>query len=651
MILAIVPLSVFADETETAIPHKDLSETTIEYDFNTVFYKRFNVSDYVKNSKKDFEFIAATETFVDGFSNFFVYVYNPQQKNINIKSDKNTLNIAYYSKAKDNLDIDDIAENDFNKLPLTFICSYGAVVENESFSNGTILKFKVGGNLLNVESEKERLNRHYKLADLELLIDNNNNPVHFVVGRHFEIMCKNGYTFTYENDLAILDVDAYHTFYRTETEDVDVYKDIQSIYFPVPKEYENLYGSLYSMKINYTVEKYNPILLCQNYYVANAFMTQYIDNDTVPKFDNSNFKWSVVYDKVTWNAGDLLCDAWNKVYNLSPLSTYKDLLYGHKSSVVKKTFYNFDGIVEMPLYPDVAIPVENAEEFPLRLAIQYTGDYSPSGLALNGYELLPEIDKYQDDEYFKYSSVYYSKEITVDDIPGSFNKYKICSGWQNFWNFGYKNVAGEEIPFEPFQKIDINDLTKLDKQTFSGKYLVDINDIKCTNDCGNCISCAVKNEKYSDCDWYLLRYEQTDFKSYDAVLIDNTTGYYYKDDNKAFVIQTDVIRNFDTISLKFKQETEDGAYYNTFPIGRTPTDFIADVTFPSEKPNIDLDSIYKNLGNKTNDLIEKIMAILKIAIIFVSAILILRVVSLLVPAFKSFRKINRKEKNNEKKNN
>ena len=76
MILAIVPLSVFADETETAIPHKDLSQTTIEYDFNTVFYKRFNVSDYVKNSKKDFEFIAATETFVDGFSNFFVYLYN-----------------------------------------------------------------------------------------------------------------------------------------------------------------------------------------------------------------------------------------------------------------------------------------------------------------------------------------------------------------------------------------------------------------------------------------------------------------------------------------------------------------------------------------------------------------------------------------------
>lgn len=647
-VFSVFPLSIFASETESesVIPHKDLSKTTIEYDFENVFYGKFELKDYKSNRYKDFEFIAGTETFVDGYSNFYIYLYNPNQKIINISSEKNTLNFAYYSRVKGILDIPNVSENDFNKMSLSFICSYGATSESESFSNGTILKFKVGEGLLNVEAAKETINRHYKLADIELLIEGNDNATSFIIGKHYEIMNKEGYTYSYDTDLATLEIDAYHTFYRTKTEDIDTYVDIQSVYFPVPKDYENLYGSLYSMKIDYTVEKYNPILLCQDTYIANAFMSQYIDNDKAPALNNSNFKWSVVFDKFTWNAGDLLCDGWNKVYNLSSLEPYIDLIW-HNDELFVRNFYNFEGIVEMPLYPDVAIPVNSSDDIPLRLAIQYTGDFAPENVAISGEDLLPQINAVRNDSYFKISSKRYVNTITVNDTPGTFNKYKICSGWKNFWNLGFYNEAGEEMSIEPFKKINLEDLNTLDKQSFSENYLVDINDIECTTNCGKCITCATSNEKYANCDWYLLRYEQTDFKSWDAVLIDNTTGYYYKDEHKACVIQTDVIRNFDTISLTFKEKTEDGNFYQTFPIGRTPTDFVADATFPSEKPNVELPSNY----DEWKELVDKIITILKIVIIVFAVILVLRIVSFVSPIFEPLKKLKRKENNNEKKNN
>ena len=647
MLLSILPLSVYAGENAT-VPHKDLSKTTIEYDFENVFYGQFDVKDYKSNKYKDFELIAGTETFADGYSNFYIYVYNPNQKIINISSDKNTVNFAYYSKTKG--DLENTLENEFNKVPLSFVCSHYATTENEDFTNGTILKFKVGGALLGVESEKETINRHYKIADIELLIEDNQNPMSFIAGKHYEIMCKDGYTYSYDSDLATLDIEAFHTFYRTKTEDLDAYVDIQSVYFPVPEDYENIYGPLYSMKIDYTVEKYNPILLCEDLHIANAFMSQYIDNSKAPVLDNSNFKWSVVFDKFTWNGGDWMYDAWNGVYNLSPLSSYKAKLFSPEGNKIVRNFYNFENIVEMPIMPDVAIPVSNATNMPLRLAIQYTGDYSPESLAINGEDLLTEIDKVRDDEYFKYSSTRKFDTITVDDVPNTFNKYKICSGWQNFWNMGFYNIAGEEIGIEPFQKINLAHLSSLDKQSFADTYLVDINDISClSKDCGKCITCATSNEKYANCDWYLLRYEQTDFKSWDSILIDNTTGYYYHDEHKTCVVQTDVIRDFDTILLSFKEDIEDGTFYMTFPIGKTPTDFVADATFPSEKPNVELPKDYGEL----NDIIDKIMTILKIAIIVFAVILVLRVVGFISPIFEPLKeKINKRKGNdNEKKNN
>ena len=80
--------------------------------------------------------------------------------------------------------------------------------------------------------------------------------------------------------------------------------------------------------------------------------------------------------------------------------------------------------------------------------------------------------------------------------------------------------------------------------------------------------------------------------------------------------------------------------YTIFPIGRAPTDFVADVTTPSEKnkPDIDLDDTYK----KINELIEKITRILMIVFALIIFVFILKIIDYLKPIFKRFRKENKK---------
>ena len=71
-----------------------------------------------------------------------------------------------------------------------------------------------------------------------------------------------------------------------------------------------------------------------------------------------------------------------------------------------------------------------------------------------------------------------------------------------------------------------------------------------------------------------------------------------------------------------------------FPIGRSPSNFVADVWNPKEKPHVKIDGFLDGLlGN-----LEKV---LKIILIILSAILILKIVSI-------FKRNKRKEKKNEK---
>ena len=636
MLLSIFPLSVFADNTENEIVYEDLSSSTIKSDFERVFPIEFDIADYKENSNiTDFQYIATMETFVDNRSQIYIYIYNPSRKIIYKESEDNTLSIAYYNDKVNVID-----KNNYNKHHLSLIDVYEDTLDNSDYTNALIIKYQVE----NVSCEDPQYQRYYKLSDVELLEKEQTLPISFMIGKQLQFFLdKNGCTNISETDLSNLELKAHHTFYRIKTSSVDVYEDIQSVFFAIPNELLDIYGRKISMKLNYSVEDYNPILVVNNQKIADDFNSSdfiSVDGST----DRENFKYSVLYNKMTWLPGDSLVDGWRNGFNIAALQDYRNKfsLTGGIISLCGQPYYlySFDNIVELPLFPDVKAPIESTTS-PLRLTLFYEYDLKPESTAIFGEDLLEKINKKSNDRFFKISTKDFKETLTFKSSGFDVTQYSLCSKWSNRLNIGKGdfNEAGEAIEFKPFQEIDLKDLKNLSREAFSNKYLIDKYDVACGGECESCFTCVTNKAEYKNHTWFILHYTKTNYEAYDSVVIDNSTGYY--EACNSFVFKTQVIRDFDVIQVGLSDnENKPMELYTIFPIGRAPTDFVADVTTPSEKnkPDIDLDDTYK----KINELIEKITRILMIVFALIIFVFILKIIDYLKPIFKRFRKENKK---------
>ena len=636
MLLSIFPLSVFADDVENNnITYEDLSSSTIVSDFERVFPLDIKLEDYKENTVIDeFVYIATMETFKDNLSQIYIYLWNPSRMVVYKESEKNTLSVASYS---DKFNVFD--KNNYIKEHLTLVDEYDNTLNSDIYSNALILKYKVD----NVSLEDSAFTRNYKISDVELLLKDEILPSHYMIGKHLQFFVdENGFTNIAEKDLANLELQTYHTFYRTKTSNVDVYEDIQSVFFAIPNELIDVYGNKMAMKLNYSIDDYNPILVVNNQKIADDFNSSDFINGSGSS-DIDSFKYSVLFDKMTWLPGDLIIDGWRKGYNVSSLHKYKNSLASYILLGQEYYLYSFDNIVELPLWPDVKAPKESYIS-PLRLAIYSDYDLTPESTAIFGEDLIHKINSKSNDSLFKASTKDVVDTLTVVSKPVDVTKFELSSAWDNFINFGkgYQNEAGEITSFDVFQQIDLKDLKNLSRDSFSAKYLIDKYDVDCNGSCDTCFKCVSSKSEYKNHTWFILHYTKTNYEGYDSVVIDNSTGYYEACDS--FVFKTEVIRGFDVITVGLT----DNAFkplnlWTIFPVGHSPSDFVADVTTPSHKPTIELD----DLGNEFKDLIDRITKILKIVFVLI----------LVVFAFKGYefiksllKKAERKEWKNETEN-
>ena len=251
------------------------------------------------------------------------------------------------------------------------------------------------------------------------------------------------------------------------------------------------------------------------------------------------------------------------------------------------------------------------------------------------------------------------QQFTVETIGNSYDKYVPRTGWLHnfaFLNWNTDKDSGEQVDVSVFETIVLSDLDKLSVKDFSNKYLVDINDVKCnTGKCENCINCRVNDDKYDDCTWFLLRYDTTFYQSYDAIVIDNETGNagfnvegdLWKIENapcNAFVFESQLIRDFDTVAVTFKDVKDGVDVYSTFPILRSPTTFVADAWNPTKKPS------FGNLFQDDKDFDwDKFLQILKIVVfVLVSLVLLRFILPIVKPIFKTFKRKIKERKNKRK---
>ena len=626
MLLSIFPLSVFASNSNTELSYQDLSKTSIEYDFQFVYGRQMSVEDYPKNKTDEkLYFISAMESEdVEGNKELYFYVYNPSMKVIVKNTEFDKLSLAFYTSENDT------TQNEYLKRNISLITTYGYTAETPDYTNALILKYRV--DIKNNLSED--IDRFYRLADFEIMFPNESNATYFIAGKEFKFFTdKSGFVNCSFEDLTTIEMDAFHTFYRVDTEGVDKYTDIQSIYFPVSNELLKLYGSIYSMNVEWYTYLTQNALVVDDVDIRDAFYSKWVN---IPSF---NFEYSVLYNQY-FPYNDFIYDYYRYSANAEALEDY---IYWDTERLLNPNDYyvgyKWSDSPNLQLIPDTIGAPNDEISSPIKFVF-YSDDVTTFlKTSVWGEEILAYIEahNWNDDLFSPIGRNHYHNEtFNVEMTSDKLYTYELCNAWEKFWNNDYYEVlTGEKIVFKHFQQIDLNDLNTKSVDDFSKQYLIDKYDVNCGKvNCNSCFSCRVNSEKYKDCTWFILRYDTTSFRSYDSNVINNDTGIEKVCNSNVF--NTEVIRNFDTISVSFKDVDENGVETITvFPIGRSPTNFVADAWNPKEKPHIKIDT-------ELADFLNKLEKILKIILFVLFSIIIYKIVKFIRSIYK-----RKKRKENE----
>lgn len=626
MLLSIFPLSVFATSDSTELTYQNLTQTTIEYDFQYIYGKQLSIENYPYNADDtQFYFISAMESEdSEGKKELYFYVYNPSRKNIVIETDFDKLSLATYTSE------DNSTMNDYNKQDVTLVATYGATAQTSTVTNATILKYRLDYKI----EAAETVDRYYRLADIEILVLNDENATYFIAGKQFKFFTdKSGYINCSYEDLTTLEMDAFHTFYRVDTDGVARYTDIQSVYFPVPNKILEMYGNIYNMNVEWYTYLTNYALVVDDKDIEDAFYKKWVNTT-----QTGDFQYSVLFNQ-HFPDNAFIYDYYSMGANTEALQDY---IYWDTETLMNNSDfyvgYKWSDSGALQLIPDTIGPSSDIHNFPIKLVF-YTEDVTTfEKTSLYGEEILAYIEKHNwASDLFMLSKegTYHNEEFTVEMENEELKTYTLCNKWQKWWNGDYYEIeTGEAVEFSFFQQIDLSHLKTMTIEEFSKHYLIDKYDIECDkNDCGACFSCITSQEKYDDCTWFILRYDETIYNSYDSNVIDNTTGT--EKVCNSYVFNIEPIRNFDTISVSFKDVNENGIETITvFPIGRSPTNFIADAWNPKEKPQVKIDDVFA----KYKDLFEKIEMLLKIVLLVLVVFVVIKIVGFFKPLLNIFKR-------------
>lgn len=653
--LSAFPLGVFAS-SDTSQEWRDLSSTSIEEDFEYVFGNNYSIKDFVDNSEEDVEedekvmnLISIMQSYdsENNCTDLYLYIHNPYRKELYRKSDKNNLHLSVYNGNNDK------GKDDYFKAKIDLIGTYNDTSEDENLTNSLVLKYKVP----NVnKGAPGGVTRIYNVVEFELFEKEKATAQAYLVGRTFEFNLNEiegrKYVSCVDKELSVLETDAYHTFYRVNTEGINQYRDIQSVYFAIPNALIESFGTLWSLKCVWDKYQTNNILVTDSALIESAF------EDWMYGYNpyNSDFKYAVVYGDrdfyyakypFAYNA-----EAMNEyVHHSENIANYFCYLPGEEmdsANIYTLKCYDYS---EYNLNGDFGAPGFSVYDYPLSMVFVSDNLESFEEKIVDGQDILDYLNSHRvfKDGQFVLDDTMFSKKKSNEmtfrvfyslDVGGVWEK---CSGWSAFWRGIYYDVPTDEyVSLDVFQEIDMNDVNRLSIEEFSKKYYVDKDDFRCASGkCGECLQCRVTDEEYKDCTWFLLRYDCTEYQSYSALVCDNTDG----ETHQAAVFNGGVIDNFDTLQVTLREIKSNGdRVYNTFPIGRSPSQFAVDGWSPEELPKID-ELIFNNLSSP----FEWLENVLKIALIVLTVFVVIKIVLPLLPKRTKIKIQQERKREDEKK--
>lgn len=524
---------------------ENISNSNVLDDLKSV--TNFNFDDYRKNSASSVVNPPSIISFVENGYSFskgtnsgsyglYVIVYNPDLLSFDYSSNLNKIELSVGE------------QNDYSKFNLSYL---------DSANDELYIKFKINLSsidLTNFNMFLEKEERLYRVSGIELKKNDSTNA-----SDYFTLKNKMGGIYSYtgyakkldENglnnsslnytvkDLYTLNLDVKDTYYRFNTTDYAISTQLDSVYFGVPNEVLNKYGSLEKIQCEYYEYKTSPIFV--------------LKTDDVPLFNSWIGKKQTSdnhcnYSLITTSSFGDTKEAGGVYYGYNPVKVDMPLNYVINSNKwVNNMSYLFDG----GTYGLNDISRDVLKTYIYSYNKSHFDGYTDKGISMD------LLNGKIDDGHKQGLNVI---EISKND-NFSLTTFNGNSAWDYFFNIWKKE--SEVVNIDPIVKVD-SVLNKTSKDLYVNDY--DLNKFK---------------SYYSDClinnkSTFLFRFSSgkyfhdliSDYK-YGDVAFEGTDGY---------VAQENVYFDFDIISLTF---SKNGIEY-LIPLVSDPIDIIGDIIHPEE---------------------------------------------------------------------
>ncbi len=490
----------------------------------------------------------------------------------------------------------------------TFQLEFCSTVESGEYQN-RFYKFKVVDHYSKdgkkiVDRVDSKL-RRYDVSGIELLTegeltakDSNNGQTVYYEG-YAKGLGPNGSENTLSGsvrDLTTLKLDVNNTFYRTGLSQArEGYQNqIDSVYFSVPNEVLNTYGSLQRVKAEWYEFRTKNILVADNqrslvndktlYENLQPFVgkpSSIVTENTLLDNLNHLYLYSEAFHDTSFN---YYFDHWGSLINNgiieSSLNNFYALFpanngisaYDPYADVTSLSGVNgnilYQHYLDNPLKFTEYLPIKDGKTVPKG----YFEDDIPSSRRVSN-----EFGKIQ----YGYSYYDFDASVSLADISvygTNTEHWKNNKTWSSFWNSLFGNIpeyvltdSDKISPILPLSNDEFSSaLTVEKKQELADKYYINYSDV-------DNVSTKVAE---ADSTTFLFRFAVSDYYS-QALKVSTRHGILnlhnrYDNADLAYVAQQEVFFDFDIIQLTF---AKDGTLF-VMPVVANPVDIVNDITTP-----------------------------------------------------------------------
>ena len=567
MLLGIIPTqSIVYAQAENASYLQAFEQTNVLDDLNSS--ASFNPNNYPANKLGEIGIINFVEF---GYSEngtqdnygLFVYVYNPQQLDIDKNSVQNKIQMAIGYNT-------DGVPNNYFKFQLQFL--------NASEDN-LFLKFKIIDTEIEGTHFFDRVNkeeRRYDISGIELLESSKNLPEEYGIGGTWKFT---GYAQGFGadvnaestlkasvNELETIELQVESTYYRPDSLSElgkGHQNTLSSVYFAVDNEKIEKYGKLQKIMAEWYEYKTNPILITQNNEVYTYF------NNLIGKNVNEHettVEYGLGYNELLTGSGSSMAYYdldWSYNLDANNNHSYSEFLqntYFYSKNIDEYLYYAFyTGNVD---YTDFILNGEILEDY----IYNYDLSFDKGTLEVN--EKI-SADLFSDEVDTGRTKGYNRKEFDSDGLFDILSYDSTHSGWDKFWSglWGY-DTSEEFKNVQPIYAVTDKDMLQTDSN-LSKNLLINEDDIE---DFRYYYSKATLENKTV----FLSRFAVTDYHAEDAIIYKIENNNLSRIRNQASVVEETVFLSFDIIQLTFNKE----GIYTVIPVVSNPINIISDLTPP-----------------------------------------------------------------------